>query len=92
MLWCQALEQISKPSEETVVAKLSHMSNSSSQQASATTEKERRWRVTFCSERYLILEYIIVLVDCLNNLSLTKVLGNFEVGISRQQYMLMVTA
>lgn len=94
MLWCQALEQIPKPSEKTVVAKLSHMLNSSSQQACPATEKnkENKWTITFCPVCYLFLECIIVLVDCFNNLSQTKVLENFEAVISRNQYMVMVTA
>lgn len=92
MLWCQALEQIPKPSEKTVVAKLSHMLNNSSQQACPIIEKnkERKWRITFCPACYLNLEYIIVL--CFNNLSQTKVLENFEVVISRNEYMVMVSA
>lgn len=94
MLWCQALEQIPKPSEKTAVAKLSCMLNSSSQQACPTTEKnkKRKRRITFCPECYFILEYIIVLVDCFNSLSQTKVVENFEVVISRNEYMVMVTA
>lgn len=84
MLWCQALEQIPKPSEKTLVAKQSHMLNSSSQQACSTTEKNKENKlITFCPQCYFILEYIIMFVDCFNNLSQTKVLENFEVVISR---------
>lgn len=90
----QALEQIPKPSENTVMAKLPDMLNSSSQRACPTTEKnkERKWRITFCPECYLILEYIVMLVDGFNNLSQTKVLENFEVVILRNECMVMVSA